>query len=424
MDGVILKCIECKREYIEFDIVKCSCGSILEVVHELESLKDRISFREFDKRLSVKSKPFNSGVWRYKEIVLPIDDSYIISMPEGNTNLYQSRKVSDYAGINSLYLKAEGENPTLSFKDRGMTVGVSVAKMLGYDTVSCASTGNTSASMASYAAMAGMRGIIFMPENNVALGKLAQTLAYGAKTIQVDGNFDKSMNLVQMACKEFEMYLLNSINPFRIEGQKTIAFESLQQMDWKVPDWFVLPGGNLGNSSAIGKAFRELYEMGMIKKVPRLAIIQAEGANPLYKSYKKGFSEFVPVNAPETIATAIMIGNPVSWKKAMETIKFSDGIVEQVSEQEIIDANIQINNSGIGCEPASAASVAGVRKLSKAGEIGRKESVVAILTGNMLKDTELILNYHQGKLKGIKTRNPNLPIKIRGSLEEIKRILA
>lgn len=423
MHGIILKCITCKKEYTNWKTIKCTCGSILEVVHDLEKLKGKISFKDFDKRLGTRERPYNSGVWRFKELVLPIENKFIISRPEGNTNLYTSEKVAEYVGVKNLYLKAEGENPTLSFKDRGMTVAISVAKMLGYKRVACASTGNTSASMASYSAQANIQGIIFIPEQNVALGKLAQALAYGAKTLQVKGNFDSAMELVQLACKKLNMYLLNSINPFRIEGQKTIAFEALQQLNWQIPDWFILPGGNLGNSSAVGKAFKELYELGLIKKVPRLAIIQAEGANPLYKSYKKNFREFSLIKNPKTIATAIRIGNPISWKKAVYVIKFTKGVVEEVSDQEILDAKVEIDRSGIGCEPASAASVAGVKKLVEKGIIKKNEKIVAVLTGNMLKDPDIIINYNQSKVAGLKTKSPNLPIKIKGTIEEIEKIL-
>ncbi len=423
MKKITLRCIDCSKEYSDWNIIRCECGSILEVAHDLKSLKGKVSFKEFDRRLAEKKKPYSSGVWRFKELILPIEDRFIVSMPEGNTNLYCSEKVAEFAGVKSLHLKAEGENPTMSFKDRGMTVAISVAKMLGYKRVACASTGNTSASMAAYAAMAGVEGVIFIPEENVAMGKLAQALAYGAKTLQVKGNFDMAMELVQKACKNLNMYLLNSINPFRIEGQKAIAFETLQQLDWEVPDWFVLPGGNLGNSSAVGKAFKELFELGLIKKLPKIAIIQAEGANPFYTSFKMDFKKFVPVKNPRTIATAIRIGEPVSWKKARDVVEFTNGVVEEVSDEEIIEAKIQIDRAGIGCEPASAASVAGIRKLVDEEIIKENEEVVAVLTGNMLKDTDVIIDYNSGKIHGIDESYRNMPIKIKGDIKEIEKIM-
>ncbi|GAH04802.1 unnamed protein product, partial [marine sediment metagenome] len=226
------------------------------VVHDTESLRGKISRKTFDQRLSTREFPYNSGVWRYKELILDIDNKFIVSRPEGNTNLYSAEKVGEWVGIKHLWLKHEGENPTASFKDRGMTTGITVAKMMGFKKVACASTGNTSASMAAYAAMAGIKAIVFIPQDKIAFGKLAQSLAYGAKTLQIKGDFDDSMNLVEKICDQLKIYLLNSINPFRIEGQKSIGFEVLQQLNWQVPDWFVLPGGNLGNNSALSKGLK------------------------------------------------------------------------------------------------------------------------------------------------------------------------
>ncbi|MEK6808541.1 MAG: threonine synthase, partial [Nanoarchaeota archaeon] len=286
----------------------------------------------------------------------------------------------------------------------------------------CASTGNTSASMSAYASIAGMVAIIFIPKEDVTIGKLSQALAYGAKTLRINGNFDFAMKIVQRACKKFNMYLLNSINPFRIEGQKTIAFEALQQLKWQVPNWFVLPGGNLGNCSAIGKGLRELHELGLINKLPRIAVIQAKGSNPFYLSYKENFKKFLRIKNPKTIASAIRIGNPVSWKKAKEVIEFTNGVVEDVTDQEIIDAKLIIDRAGIGCEPASASTVAGIKKLVKKGMIKSSETIVAILTGNILKDIDIIINYNEGKLDGIITKSPNLP-KMVNSLDEVERAL-
>ncbi len=417
----VLKCIRCGEEYPLNKVrYRCECGDLLEVSHDLAKLK--VSRELFDKRLGTLKWPHSSGVWRYKELILDVDDKFIVSRPEGNTNLYCSEKISKYAGHQNLCLKHEGENPTGSFKDRGMTTGMTAAKMLGAKVVACASTGNTSASMAAYAAMAGMKAVVFIPEGKIAFGKLAQAVAYGAKVIQIEGDFDDAMALVQEASKELDMYLLNSINPFRLEGQKSISIEAVQQMGWKVPDWFVLPGGNLGNSSAMGKAMMELNELGIINKIPKIAVIQAEGANPFYKYFQNGFKGFKSVKA-DTLATAIKIGNPVSWKKLEIVMKWCKGTVEQVSEQEIMDAKAIVDGAGIGAEPASCATVAGVKKLVEKGIIKKDESVVGILTGNVLKDPDVIINYHQGKLEGIKSNYANKMVKIKPTLEEVKKAL-
>ncbi len=419
---MILRCIECRREYpIDKVRHRCECGDLLEVVHDMGTLRKKVSSQLFDERLAKREFPYNSGVWRYKELILDIENKFIISRPEGNTNLYQADKVGEYVGVKNIWLKHEGENPTGSFKDRGMSCAISVAKMLGFKKVACASTGNTSASMASYADLAGMKSIVFIPEGKIAFGKLAQALAYGAKTIQIKGDFDDAMKLVQEVCQELEIYLLNSINPFRIEGQKAIGFEVLQQLDWQVPDWFILPGGNLGNNTALSKGLRELYQIGMINRIPRMAVIQAQGANPLYTMWKER-TPFEAVKA-ETIASAVKIGNPVSWKKSIRGIEWSRGVVEQVTDQEIMDAKAFVDASGIGAEPASCCSIAGVKKLVKAGVIDKKERVVAVLTGNLLKDPDAVVNYHLGRLKGIKSRYANKPIMMESSLEAVRKVL-
>jgi len=419
---VILRCIECRREHpIDKVRHRCGCGDLLEVVHDMGTLRKKVSSQLFDERLAKREFPYNSGVWRYKELISDIDSKFIISRPEGNTNLYRASKVEEYVGIEDIWLKHEGENPTGSFKDRGMSCAISLAKMLGFEKVACASTGNTSASMASYADLAGMKSIVFIPEGKIALGKLAQALAYGAKTIQIKGDFDDAMKLVQEVCQELKIYLLNSINPFRIEGQKSIGFEVLQQLDWQVPDWFILPAGNLGNNTALSKGLRELYQIGMINRIPRMAVIQAQGANPLYTMWKER-TPFRAVKA-ETIATAVKIGNPVSWKKSIRGIEWSRGVVEQVTDQEIMDAKAFVDASGIGAEPASCCSIAGAKKLVKAGIIDKKERVVAVLTGNLLKDPDAVVNYHLGRLKGIKSRYANKPIMMESSLEAVRKVL-
>lgn len=422
-----LRCVECDALYPGVEQpprYRCACGGVLDVEmpfqHPVPASQAPApesdfaplagaSWRQlFDERASSPPIwPMNpdallfdtSGVWRYRELILPVPEQYIISRPEGNTSLYPvglencgdnragHRRIGAYAGLERLYLKHEGENPTGSFKDRGMTVGVTMANLLGARAVACASTGNTSASLAAYAAQAGMQRIVFLPASNVAAGKLAQSLAYGAITIQVKGDFDDAMRLVEEVCNEQGIYLLNSLNPFRIEGQKAIAFELLQQLDWLAPDWLALPAGNLGNTSAIGKAFQQAHQLGLIGHIPRIAAIQAAGANPFYLSFKQGFTRPERVQA-RTVATAIKIGNPVSYARARRVIEQSNGVVEEVSDDEILAAKTVIDRSGIGCEPASAATLAGIRKLVERGIIKRDERVVGILTGNLLKDPQ------------------------------------
>ncbi len=422
----LLKCLSCGTEYsIDQLLYVCdACGGLLDVHHDLDALREQVSRELFDRRLGTLQAPYRSGVWRFKELVYPdAPDALIISRPEGNTNLYEVPHLARWAGLSQLWLKHEGENPTGSFKDRGMTGGVTQARILGINQVACASTGNTSASMASYAAHGGMRAIVFFQEGQVALGKLAQAVAYGAVCIQIPADFDIALRLVREVANRLGIYLLNSVNPFRIEGQKTIVFELLQQLRWEVPDWIVVPGGNLGNSSAFGKALQELHELGLISRMPRLAVIQATGANPLYRGYQAGFRTHERVTA-RTLATAIKIGDPVNYDKAVRALRWTDGVVEEVSDQEILDAKAQIDASGIGCEPASACSLAGARKLVASGIIRPDEKVVGILTGHILKDPSLIVDYHAGQLDGIQARYANRLLRAEPTLEAVQRLLA
>ena len=405
--GFRLVCADCGASHPGFEVrYRCTCGGTLDVVHDLPAVREVVDFDLFDRRLASKLSFDRSGVWRFREVILPLSPGEIVTKPEGNTNLYRSESLASWVGIDDLAWKHEGENPTGSFKDRGMTVGISVAKKLGMDRVACASTGNTSASMASYAAMAGMRAYVFIPEGKVAFGKLSQALAYGATTIQIAGGFDVAMRLVQEACAARGVYLLNSINPFRIEGQKAIAFELLQDLGWNVPDWIVVPGGNLGNSAAIGKGLSELLSLGLIPRLPKLAVIQASGANPFVTAFRTG-APVVPLAEAETRATAIRIGDPISWRKSLRGVTASGGVVEEVSDQEILDAKARLDASGIGAEPASCAAVAGARKLAAAGVIGRRERVCGILTGHLLKDPEIVVEYHRGSLSGITSNFAN-----------------
>ena len=421
----ILQCIDCGQQFpIDTVIYACSrCQGLLDVKHNFSQSRTRLNSGLFDGRLGSLTAPFNSGVWRYKELIYPgIEDDQIISRMEGNTNLYQAPRVAKYAGVTELYLKHEGENPTGSFKDRGMTTGVTQARILGMERVACASTGNTSASMASYAARAGMQGIVFLQDQQIALGKLAQGIAYGATCIQINADFDRNLELVRQAGERLGIYLLNSINPFRLEGQKSIMFEVLQQLRWQAPDWIIVPGGNLGNSSAFGKGLLEMRDVGLIDRLPRMAIIQADGANPLYRYFVDGFKRFQPVKA-ETIASAIKIGDPVNLQKAIRTIEWTNGVVEEVSDQEIMDAKAIVDGVGIGCEPASACSVAGTRKLVAKGVIKPGDTVVGILTGHVLKDPEATVGYHDNNLNDIAPAFQNAMLRADDDLDDIVCLL-
>jgi threonine synthase len=421
----LLKCMDCGQEYpIQAVLYTCErCGGLLDLHHDLDALRQTVTRELFDRRLGTLDAPYSSGVWRYKELVYPgLDDQLIVSRNEGNTNLYPSPRLAAWAGVKTLYLKHEGENPTGSFKDRGMTTGVTQARVLGMKRVACASTGNTSASMAAYATFAEIDGIVFFQNRQIALGKLSQAIAYGATCIQINADFDKNLELVREISEKLGIYVLNSVNPFRLEGQKSIMFEAIQQLRWQVPDWIVCPGGNLGNSSSFGKGLYELHQLGLIDRMPRIAIIQAEGANPLYQAFQQGFKSFTPVHA-ETIATAIKIGNPVNYPKAARAVRWTNGVVEQVSDQEIMDAKALIDGQGIGCEPASACSLAGTRKLVEKGVIRPGETVVGILTGHILKDPDATIGYHRNTLDDLTATYPNTLYQAEPSIEEITRIL-
>jgi threonine synthase len=359
-------------------------------------------------------------VWRFAELVLPGAAADAVTYPEGNTPLIASPAVARWSGCAALELKHEGLNPTGSFKDRGMTVGVTQARRAGARLVACASTGNTGASLAAYAARAGLPAVLFVPRGQVALGKIAQSMAHGARMLVVSGNFDRCLELVDEASERLGIYLLNSINPFRVEGQKTIMFEALQQRGWEPPDWIALPAGNLGNTSAFGKAFLEAKAAGLITRIPRLAAIQAEGAAPFAAAFQTGFKSLRRID-PRTVATAINIGNPVSYDRAVRAIQETNGLVTTVSDEQILEAKAVIDAAGVGCEPASATSVAGVRRLVKEGVIKPSDRVVAVLTGHLLKDPMAVTRYHQE----IEPPPPlaNRPIEVGDSVADIERAI-
>jgi threonine synthase len=372
-----------------------TCGGLLAVEHLAPEQSGDALRALFDDRLGVGAyrgpAADRSGVWRFRELVLPAaQPGEIVSHPEGNTPLLAREAVSAFAGLSDLRLKHEGHNPSASFKDRGMTAALTQAKRIGALAVACASTGNTSASLAAYAAQAGIPAFVLVPEGRVSTGKLAQTLAYGAHMIRLRGDFDDCLDLAREASELLGIYLVNSLNPFRVEGQKTIVFELLQQLGWDAPDWIALPAGNLGNTAAFGKALREAQLLGLIDRVPRLLAVQAAGAAPFAAGFSDDFATRRRVRA-ETAATAIRIGDPASWDRAVDAIRFSNGQVVAVSDADIFAAKRVIDGCGVGCEPASAASVAGVKALVERKIIGPHDRVVAVLTGHLLKDPDAAL---------------------------------
>jgi len=394
-------CIGCGASYpLSDNIHTCpKCGGLLDAAYSFAP-SDASTWKQLWRERRMSQAPADrSGVFRFREL-LPFlaDVSLVATLGEGNTPLLDAPAAASYAGIDRVRFKHQGFNPTGSFKDNGMVAAVARARQLGMKLVACVSTGNTSASMAAYAAVAGLRPVVFVPRGEIALGKLAQALEYGATTLQVEGDFDTILKLVFDLAPKLGMYLLNSINPFRLEGQKTIMVELMEQCAWRVPDWIVVPGGNLGNVSAFGKGLREMRDLGLIDRLPRLAVIQAEGAAPLYRMLHEAAASLTPVNHPQTLATAIKIGAPVSWPKAVRELRASNGICEYVTEQEIADAKAIIGRCGIGCEPASAATLAGIRKLIASGQIHAGDDVIAVLTGHVLKDPEYIMSYHSEKL--------------------------
>ena len=433
-----LRCIDadCGSEYaISERLYACtSCGGLLDVAYDFKLPSGPAEMKRlFRERRTVEADLERSGVWRFREL-LPFasDLARVVTLAEGNTPLYYGPRSAEYCGVEELRFKHQGMNPTGSFKDNGMTTGVTQAVALGATAVACASTGNTSASMAAYAARAGMRSFVFIPAGQVARGKLSQSLEYGARVVEIEGNFDDAMRIVREMAEETDIYLLNSINPFRLEGQKAIAIEMMEQCDWAAPDWVVLPGGNLGNTSAFGKALFELAALGFINRIPRLAVIQAERAAPFFDLFASSDRSLLrPFVRPATLATAIRIGNPVSWKKALRAIEWADGVVERVTEQEIADAKAMIGRDGIGCEPASATTLAGVRRLVASGQIRRGDSVIALLTGNLMKDPAYTIDYHMGGLfleddgqrNRIEGSFMNRPMRVAADKREIKRLL-
>jgi threonine synthase len=378
------------------------CGDLLEIVYpqwKQAAFRAEILKSTWRSRRLSNSAVDLSGVWRFRDLLPAIpDEQHVITLWEGNTPLYQLSQCARLTGVPRLFAKHQGMNPTGSFKDAGMTVAATFARLAGYRWVACASTGNTSASMAAYASRGGMRSLVLVPEGKISWSKLSQALDYGAVTCQLRTDFDGCLRLLQELVRRAPVYQLNSINPFRLEGQKTLAIELLEQLDWQPPDHIIVPGGNLGNSSAIGKALLEMCDLGLISRLPKLSVIQAQGANALVRTLRESGGKRLVSVQPETRATAIRIGNPASWKKAVHVIEATGGVCEQVSETEIAQAKAQVGAEGIGCEPASAVTLAGLKKLVTQGFVRGEETVVLVLTGSALKDPDYTIEFHRGEL--------------------------
>jgi len=401
------ECIKCGTRYPISEVIYfCrKCGDILEIKLDYDMTRDRLKTSDWKKA--------QLSVWRYRDLMPISDPTRIVTLNEGGTGLHKCNRLGKALGINQLYVKNEGENPTGSFKDRGMTVGVTKAVELGVKSVICASTGNTSASLAAYAAKAGLQSAVLIPSGKIAYGKLAQAIIYGAKVIQVRGNFDQALDIVfRLSEKHRSIYLLNSINPFRIEGQKSLGFEICEQLDNESPDRVIVPVGNAGNISAIWKGFTEFHNLGLVKTLPKMTGIQAEGAAPIVQAIKTGSNDVKPVKKPETIATAIRIGAPVSWRKAVNAIRDSRGTAETVTDDEILGAQKILSRlEGLFVEPASASSIAGLKKLVENGEVDRDERIVCVATGHGLKDPDVAL------------RMSERPIEVEAEMSAIERAL-
>jgi len=413
-----LRCIACGAAYPLDEVrYRCDCGELLEVVTDFASFGRAAA----EWKSAWAHRRHEVAFLRYKSFLLPgLPDDQIVSLCEGDTPLYRAgERLRAYCGASELWLKHEGMNPTLSFKDRGMVAGVSWAKHLSARRVICASTGDTSAAMAAYAARAGIPSAVLLPHGRVSAEQLTQAITYGARVVELETDFDGCMRLVQELAADRRVYLLNSMNSIRIEGQKAIGIETLEQLGWRVPDYFAVPVGNAGNLSALGKGLRELKEIGVIDRLPRLVGAQADKANPLYRSFKSGFAPLEPVTAGATVASAMQIGNPVSFTKAVRELKASNGLVEQVDEEEIMDARAVVDQSGIAICPNSATAVAAVRKLRISGEIEENASVVVMLTGHGAKFSDSVHRYHASPT----SRFANKPVVVEADLGAVRKAL-
>ncbi|MDY6874712.1 MAG: threonine synthase [Chloroflexota bacterium] len=429
------ECIRgCGRRYSIYDVVyHCEdCGGLLDVEHDLEALKNRSAaawMRLFDQRTRTNEWPYGSGVWGKKEWVCPqVEAENVVSMYEGHTNCFWAERLGQEIGVSDLWVKLCGNSHTGSFKDLGMTVLASVVRQMIADgkpirAVACASTGDTSAALAAYAAAAGIPAIVFLPRGKVSTAQLVQPIAHGALVLALDTDFDGCMRVVQQVTADQTIYLANSMNSLRIEGQKTVAFEIVQQFGWEVPDWVVIPAGNLGNVSALSRGFLMMQELGLINRLPRIACAQAANANPLYQSYLTGFKEYRPVSARKTLASAIQIGAPVSYERAVKALRAFDGIVEQASEDELANTAARADRAGLYCCPQTGVALAVLFKLVKRGMILPKHRVVVISTAHGLKFTGFKVDYHEERLADVVARHANPPLELPADVQVVSQAI-
>ncbi|MGB4269679.1 MAG: threonine synthase [Spirochaetota bacterium] len=431
----VFRCIAgCNEEYPLDEIVyRCKkCGELLEVHHDIDRLKELSpkKWRElFDSRVGTTQWPYGSGVWSKKEWVCPeVDNENIVSMFEGNTNLFWAKRFGAMIGLDDLWVKMCGNSHTGSFKDLGMTVLVSMVNEMiqrgkPIKAVACASTGDTSAALAAYCAYAGIPSIVFLPRNKISTAQLVQPMSNGSIVMSLDTNFDGCMKIVQEITKDNSIYLANSMNSLRIEGQKSISIEIVQQFDWEVPDVIIIPGGNLGNVSALGNGFEMMLQLGLISKKPRIVLAQAQNANPLYLSYLNGFKEFKPITPQKTLASAIQIGDPVSVKKAIRALQKFDGIVEQASEEELSNAAAIADRTGMYTCPHTGVALAVLLKLVEKQVISKKDRTVVISTAHGLKFSEFKVGYHEGTLEGVNCKYANRPIELEANADVVREVL-
>jgi threonine synthase len=424
----------CGRRYAIYEVIyHCEeCGGLLDVEHDMDALKNRTAteWKElFDNRTRSNEWPYGSGVWGKKEWVSPeLDNENIVSMYEGHTNCFWAERFGEQISTPDLWIKLCGNSHTGSFKDLGMTVLISVVNQMIQDgksirAVACASTGDTSAALAAYGAAAGIPTIILLPRGKVSMAQLVQPITNGALVLALDTDFDGCMQIVKELTSDPTIYLANSMNSLRIEGQKTVAIEIAQQFDWDIPDWIVIPVGNLGNVSALGKGFLMMKELGMIERLPRLACAQSDRANPLYLSFLTGYREFKPVKAQKTLASAIQIGEPVSYERALKVLRTFDGIVEQVSEDELASAAAKADQTGLFSGPQTGVAIAALIKLIERKEISSKDRVVVISTANGLKFTDFKVGYHDSTLNGVTSRHANPPVELPADIHAVNQAI-
>jgi threonine synthase len=430
-----LECVRgCGRRYSIYDVVyRCEdCGGLLDVEHDTEALKDRSACEWkalFDRRTRTTEWPYGSGVWGKKEWVCPqLDNENVVSMYEGHTNCFWAERLGRELGVPDLWVKLSGNSHSGSFKDLGMTVLVSVVRQMIADgrpvrAVACASTGDTSAALAAYGAAAGLPTIVFLPRGKVSVAQLVQPIANGALVLALDTDFDGCMRMVQAVAADRSIYLANSMNSLRIEGQKTVAIEIVQQFDWEVPDWVIIPAGNLGNVSALGRGFLMMRELGLVDRLPRIACAQAANANPLYLSYLTGFREYRSVTAQKTLASAIQIGAPVSYERAIRVLREFEGVVEQATEAELAEAAACGDRTGLYSCPQTGVALAVLYKLVRRGAIRPEHRVIVISTAHGLKFTAFKVGYHEGTLPGVTSRHANPPVELPSEIDRVRQVV-